>query len=135
MFRHSHIEYMTVRYLIKSHQLVEFIPPNDGTPMPVLQYSHVGNLYSAEDDAKDAPLPHHSHRASCILHRCLGRRWSTLNARGWGWGRATPQQMGINYCIGYTVIYIDLWQFKNQVKMIYEMIYEMAIWLVELNGG
>ena len=58
---------------------------------------------------------------------------------GRGWGRTTPQQMGI-ITIGYTVIYIDLWQFKNQVKMIYEMIYEMAIWLVvwtipELNGG
>ena len=62
-------------------------------------YSHVGNLSSVEDDAKDAPLPHHSHRASCILHRCQGRTWATLNARGWGWGRTTPQQMGINYRI------------------------------------
>jgi hypothetical protein len=87
VFRHSHIEYITLRYLIKSHQLVEFIPPiatpNDGIPMPVLPaYSHVGNLYSVEDDAKDAPLPHHSHRASCILHRCLSRTWAALNMEG-----------------------------------------------------
>ena len=108
MFRHSHIEYITLRYLIKSHQLVEFIPPppNDGTPhttriLPCWKPFFHGRRCQGRPAA--APF------APGLLHPASVPGPNMGNAErleGWGWGG--PLRNKWELTIGYTVIYIDL---------------------------